>query len=439
MITRNKVWFGVTTVIYTVLFFIFSGSLRFIKTDFKGLTKSRIIKDFYTIGNFEILFLILATSIIGAIYFMNKNEQLQARLEDKKDRIIYFKESLNFLLVPIVLACIVNFFVKVILFVLNIEILIGKFEIPFYVIFNVIIYIFVIAFLGVSVSLLFQITIKSVLAATLYPLIIVESFILIFGVSNLFVTDKIPFIKVISNFTSNLVLNYLNMFASNLRVEMLGTSTFFITILALLAITLLCLACSSRFLITYREGILNYNYRSIFLRRSILLVMVTVVVMYFSLAIFAGYSLLVINSITLDKAFEYVEILSVILIPTITIFIDYLYMKRNNLISKKDSKIKNGEKNKKNFNLEKNTKNENTLKSKGITKETVEVNCLLESNYIKEFDDSKEYSELECAISYAEIENDDIFFKEEIIIKENLNHENIDIETNHSFIKEDNK
>lgn len=434
-------WFSVTTAIYTVLFFIFSGSLNLIKSDFKGLTKNGAIKEFYTIDNFGVLFLILATSIVGGIYFMNKNDQLQARLKDKKDRIIYFKESLVFLVVPIIGASIVNFFLKLILFGFNMQTLMGQFEIPFHVIFNVSIYVFIIGLLGVSLSFLFQITTKSVLTAALYPLIMLESFILVFGVSNLFVSDRIPVIKVISDFISGLVLNYLNMFLKGLRVEMLGFFTFFMTILGYLALTGVCLASSSRFLATYKEKTLTHSYRSSFLRRTMLFMFITLVTTYFSLAIFGSYSLLKNNSITLDKAFEYVEIISVIVIPFMTVLIEYLYMKKNNLIVKKevDKKEKNKKvklgKNKKNKSKNIELKeNEVSLENKGIMKETIEI------TYAPEFEEelSNIEEELEYVIYDKEIEFDenevkDAFFDEDIETSKSIEEEN------EFFIKEDNK
>ena len=374
---------------------------------------------------------------------MNKNDQLQARLKDKQDRIIYFKESLVFLVVPIIGASVVNFFLKSILFGFNMQTLVGEFEIPFHVIFNVSIYVFIIGLLGASLSFLFQITTKSVLIATLYPLIIIECFILVFGVSNLFVSDRIPVIKVISDFTSTLVLNYLNMFVNGSRVEMLGFSTFFMTVLGLLALSGVCLAGSSRFLVTYKEKTLTHSYRSSFLRRTILVMVITFVTTYVSVAIFGGYSLLKIGSITLDKAFEYVMIISVIAIPALTVLIEYLYMKKNNLIVKKEVAVKKQnvkKENKKNTKVGKNIRNKSknvevkenevNLENKGIVKETVEI------TYAPEFDETE--AELEYAICDKKIELDeneikDVFFDEDIDISKSIEEEN------EFFAKEENK
>ena len=374
---------------------------------------------------------------------MNKNDQLQARLKDKQDRIIYFKESLVFLVVPIIGASVVNFFLKSILFGFNMQTLVGEFEIPFHVIFNVSIYVFIIGLLGASLSFLFQITTKSVLTATLYPLIMFECFILVFGVSNLFVSDRIPVIKVISDFTSTLVLNYLNMFVNGSRVEMLGFSTFFMTVLGLLALSGVCLAGSSRFLVTYKEKTLTHSYRSSFLRRTILVMVITFVTTYVSVAIFGGYSLLKIGSITLDKAFEYVMIISVIVIPALTVLIEYLYMKKNNLIVKKEVAVKKQnvkKENKKNLKIGKNIRNKSknvevkenevNLENKGIVKETVEI------TYAPEFDETE--AELEYAICDKKIELDeneikDAFFDEDIDISKSIEEEN------EFFAKEENK
>ena len=398
---------------------------------------------------------------------MNKNDQLQARLNDKKDRIIYFKESLVFLVVPIIGASVVNFFLKSILFGFNMQTLAGEFEIPFHVIFNVSIYVFIIGLLGASLSFLFQITIKSVLTATLYPLIMFECFILVFGVSNLFVSDRIPVIKVISDFTSTLVLNYLNMFANGSRVEMLGVSTFFMTVLGLLALSGVCLAGSSRFLVTYKEKTLTHSYRSSFLRRTILVMVITFVTTYVSVAIFGGYSLLKIGSITLDKAFEYVAIVSVIAIPVLTVLIEYLYMKKNNLIVKKEvavtkqdvktekkslkveknikskSKSKNKNRNR-NKNKSKNNvelkENEVSLENKGIMKETVEITYA--SEFEEELSNIEESNKIEAELEYAicdkeaELDENDIkdaFFDEDIDISKSIEEEN------EFFAKEDNK
>lgn len=418
------------------------------RSDFKGITKTVAIKEFCTVGNFEILFMILATGIIGAFYFKNKNDQLQIRVENKKDRVDYFKESLILLLVPVLFAGLIGFFVKAGLFGMNIDVLAGDLKIPFYVVFNTSIYIFIVTVFGVSLSFLFQITMKPILTATLYPLFIFESFILIFGVSNLFASDKIPGMMEFSNFTSGLVLKYLNMFMSGLRVEMLGTQIFFTTILAFLAGTVVCLAASSRFLVTYKEKTLTHSYRSAFLRRGIFLVLVTLFTMYFSIVGFGGYSMLVMHSIPLDKAFEYTGIASIIIVPVLTIVIEYFYMRRNNLIGKKMKKEKVAKKKKSKQkqgnveitkNIENNAQNlevkinidvkvnEADLESKGIVKETVKTSYTPKDE--EDLGETKDHGKLneppQIEDAFTQDDSDeensgfeDLFFDEDITIKE---------------------
>lgn len=411
------------------------------RADFKGITTARAIKEFCTIGNFEVLFIIFATSIVAAVYFMNKNDQLTVRLGDKKDRIIYFKESLILLIIPVLFASLLNFMIKSGLFGMHTEILAGKLKIPFHVVFTTSIYIFIIALLGVSISFLFQITMKPILTATLYPLFIFESCILIFGVSNLFASEKITGMMEVSNFTSGLVLKYLNMFMSGLRVEMLGADVFFITILTMLAVTLVCFAGSSRFLVTYKEKTLTHNYRSTFLRRFIFLILVTLFTMYLSIAAFAGYSMLVMESISLDKAFEYTGIASLVLIPILTILIEYLYMRRNNLLAKKAKKTekkkrkensgnvevtKNIENNAQNLDVKINIDvkiNEVDLESKGIVKETVKTSYTPKDE--EDLGETKDHGKLNEAPEIEDVFADedssdfeDLFFDEDITIKE---------------------
>ncbi|MGL4654936.1 MAG: hypothetical protein ACRCWM_03480 [Sarcina sp.] len=418
------------------------------KSDLTKLTKDSAIKEFASISSFGVLFLILAASIVGAVYFMNKNDQLQVRLGEKKERVLYFKESLILLIIPIVFAGLLNFLIKSGLFAMKMDVLAGKLKIPFHVVFTSSIYIFIVALFGISLSFLFQITMKPILTAALYPLFIFESFILIFGVSNLFISEKIPALLQFSNFTSGLVLKYLNMFTSNLRVEMLGTQTFLTTILAFIAGTVVCLAGSSRFLVTYKEKTLTHSYRSTFLRRFIFLVLVTLFTMYLSIAAFGGYSMLVMGSLPLDKAFEYTGIASIVLIPSLTILFEYLYMRRNNLIVKKEKKVKEPkqkkDKNNQNIQVRKNIENnsqnldvkinidvkvnENKLESKGIVKETVKT------SYTPKIEESSEptinlseptkvldafENEIEEISKVDENSVEDLFFDEDITIKEN--------------------
>ncbi|MGL5577023.1 MAG: hypothetical protein ACRDCW_15905 [Sarcina sp.] len=441
LIIRNKIWVGITSAIYTILFFIFSGSLALITSDFKKLTKDEAIKEFCTIGNFEVLFLILATGIIGAVYFMNKEAQLELRLGEKKDRVLYFKESLILLIIPILFAGILSFMIKAGLFGVYVDVLAGKFKIPFHVVFNTSIYIFIVAIFGVSISFLFQITMKPILTAALYPLFIFESFILIFGVSNLFISEKIPGMMEFSNFISELVLKYLNMFMSDLRVEMLGTPIFFTTILAFIAGTVVCLAGSSRFLVTYKEKTLTHSYRSTFLRRFIFIVLVTLFTMYLSIAAFGGYSMFVLGSISLDEAFEYTGIVSIILIPILAIVIEYFYMRRNNLIVKKEKVSKKKKKNKGNVEITKNIENnvqnidvkinldvkvnEVDLESKGIVKETVKTSYIPKDEEglgeTRDFGKVKEILDIKDAFIdnvSNEDSNEELFFDEDIIIKD---------------------
>ena len=407
-------------------------------SDFKGLTKLTAIKEFSTIGNMQVVLLMLATSIIAAVYFRDKEDQLEIRLRDKKERVIYFKESLILLFIPVILASLAGFLIKSALFGINIETLAGSFEMPFYVVFNTTIYMLAIAGFGVSVGFLFQITMKTALTATLYPLFIFESLILIFGVSNLFASEKISGMVEFSNFTSSVVLNYLNMFTSNLRVEMLGTTVFFTTILALIAGSVVCLAGASRFIVTYKEETLTHNYRSTFLRRFIIVDLVTLFVMYLSMAGFGAYSMLNMNSITLDKAMEYSAIATIILVPLLTVLFEYLYIKRNEIVMRKRvKKEKKPRKKKENNNvqitenIENNGQNvdvninidvkinETSLESKGIVKETVKTSYTpkddeeLGENLKEEIEASRFETSIDDNEGFEEL-----FFDEDITIKE---------------------
>ena len=384
LIINNKIWVGITAGIYSVLLFVLSGSLGLIKnssTSFVNLetnvsmTKGFVIRDFLTIGNFGILAFFVVIAIVCAVFFRDKEAQFKARINDKESRVMYFKESLILLLTPIFIGIVINFLIRSLLFIMNQEILSLGLEISYFSAINTYLYILALALLGVSMNFLFQVGVKSVFSAAIIPMFMFEGLILIFGVSNLFTSGKIPLLLMTSNFISDLVENYINLFYSDLRIEMLGMEVFSITILACIAITTVFLATTCRYLVIYDEKRLKYKYRFITIRRVVLVEMVTLVVMYSSIAIFGGIAFLNSAVITIEQSFIYTNIATIVLVIPISIGMDILYRKKYKIVNNKKVKraIKKITENEDECEYEYEQVNleiDDNLSSKGIIKET---------------------------------------------------------------------
>ena len=434
LIINNKIWVGITAGIYSVLLFILSGNLGLIKnssTSFVNLetkvsmTKGFVIRDFLTIGNFGILVFLAIIAILCAVFFRDKEEQLKARLNDKESRIMYFKESLILLLAPIFIGIIINFLIRSLVFMMNKEVLSLGLKISYFSAINTYLYILALALLGISMNFLFQIGVKSIFSATIIPMFMFEGLILIFGVSNLFTSGKIPILLTTSNFISDLIENYVNLFYSNLRIEMLGMEVFFITILACIAMTTVFLATTCRYLVIYDEKILEYNYRFITIRRVVLVEMVTLVVMYSSIAIFGGIAFLNSKVITIEQAFIYTNIATIVLAIPISVVLDILYRKKYKIVNNKKVKraIKKITKNEEdNESEEINLEIDNNLSSKGIIKETKTAKHKTKEKDLGETRGfrGKEISNIKREVGFSFIEEEDIDFIESDIDKDDF-------------------
>lgn len=348
LILSRRIWVSVTAGIYTILLFILSGSLglftaagdKFVNTETKEvMSTSSVVRDFLTIGNFEILIFFIAIAIICGVYFKDKELQLKARLDSKNDRITYFKESLLLLLGPIFVAIGANFLIRSLLFMINQDILSVKLEISYFTAISTYLYIAALSLLGITMNFFFQLSIKPIFTAAIAPMFMFEGIVLIFGVSNLFATTEIPILYSASNFMSELVAKYTNLFYNKLRVETLGIEVYFITMLACIAISAIFLAISCRFLVRYNNERLNLKYRFETLRRVILVEAITLIVMYLSIAILGGMAFLDTDKMTLDNAFKYTAVSTLVIVPILSIILDIIYRKINNLSKSKDTKV----------------------------------------------------------------------------------------------------
>ena len=422
LIINNKIWVGITAGIYSVLLFVLSGSLGLIKnssTSFVDLetkvsmTKGFVIRDFLTIGNFGILTFLAVIAIVCAVFFRDKDKQLRARINDKESRVMYFKESLILLLTPIFIGIIINFLIRSLLFIMNQEILSLGLKISYFSAINTYLYILALALLGVSMNFLFQVGVKSVFSAAIIPMFMFEGLILIFGVSNLFTSGKIPLLLMTSNFISDLVENYVNLFYSNLRIEMLGMDVFVITILACIAMTTIFLATTCRYLVIYDEKRLEYKYRFITIRRVVLVEMVTLIVMYSSIVIFGGIAFLNSAVITIEQSFIYTNIATIVLVIPISIKLDILYRKKYKIVNNKKVKrvIKKTIKSEEEYDIEEvNLEIDDNLSSKGIIKETKTAKHKIKEKDLGEtrgFRES-EVSNIKREVGFSFIENDDV-------------------------------
>lgn len=350
-------------------------------------------------------------AIFCAIFFRDKEKRFRACLNDKKARINYLKEALVLLFIPLFVAIVVNFLIKSLLFVMNQEILSLKLEVPYVFIVMTYLYILVLSALGISVNFLFQVGVKSRFSAAVLPMFMFEGLILVAGVSNIFTSREIPIVFTTSNLISDLIFKYVNMFTENYRIELLGTDVYSITLLSLLALTTVFLACTCRYVMTYDEKCLNYSLRFTVIRRLIILSLVSLLTMYISIAIFGSIAMFKDHALTIDQAFMATTVTSIVLIPILTVGIEVLYMKNNNILKSKKNKdgLKNSDKdettkslkklkkvklrksNKKaeeNFDDFSEIKNESSvmspldenLESKGIVKETILANYKQKDN-----------------------------------------------------------
>lgn len=404
---KNKFWLTVTTLVYTTIVFIVSSSMNLIKNKGTGfivkvdsvtnraMTKNEIITDCLTIGNFQIIIFVFSIFIISGIYFKNKNEHLLAFIDEKNERVKYFKESILFIFVPVFIAIIINFFTRSVLYFSFKDILAVTNGIEYSFAIITYLHMIILSIFAISVSLLFQVAIKSTFIATILPIVLFEGAILIFGVSNIFVSQDIPMLFGISNILSELIFKYINMFMSNYRIELLGTQEFIKVILSYLAVASAFTAISCRYIVTYDSKSLALTYRVAWIRRTMYIVITSIITIYLSIAVLGSIALLTGHKLMIDKAYMLTTVISILGIPIIFIFMEYRYIKINNIkrVKKVKKKIEisdeviDGQLIENNTNKELMSANsdnffdeikppvlEKKLKNKGIMKETITTN-----------------------------------------------------------------
>lgn len=304
----------------------------------RGMTTDEIITECLTIGNFQIIIFVFSIFIISGIYFKNKNEHLLAFIDEKKERIKYFKESILFIFAPVFIAIIINFLIRSMMYFSFNDVLAVTNGIEYNFAIITYLHMIVLSIFGIAVSLLFQVAIQSTFIATILPIVLFEGVILIFGVSNIFVSQDIPILFGVSNILSELVFKYINMFMSNYRVELLGTQEFIKVILSYLAFASVFTAIACRYIVTYDSKSLTLKYRVAWIRRSMYMVITSIITIYTSIAILGSIALLTGHKLMIDKAYMLTTVISIIIIPIIFIFMEYRYIKNNNI--KKVKKVK---------------------------------------------------------------------------------------------------
>ncbi|MGL4989824.1 MAG: hypothetical protein ACRC57_01485 [Sarcina sp.] len=358
----------------------------------RAMTKNEIITECLTIGNFQIIIFVFSIFIISGIYFKNKNEHLLAFIDEKKERIKYFKESILFIFIPVLIAIIINFLIRTMMYFSFKGILAVTNGIEYSFAIVTYFHMIVLSIFAISVSLLFQVAIKSVFIATILPIVLFEGAILIFGVSNIFISQDIPILFGISNILSELIFKYINMFMSNYRVELLETQEFIKVILSYVASASVFTAIACRYIVTYDSKSLALKYRVAWIRRTMYIVITSIITIYLSIGILGSIALLTGHKLMIDKAYMLTTIISILIIPIIFIFIEYRYIKTNNI--KKTKKVKKIKEKIENSNeaieeqiLETNLEDDNNsfdemkipalekkLVNKGIMKETITTN-----------------------------------------------------------------
>lgn len=408
LISANKLWVGISAAVYSVLFFIVTGNLNLIENvgdEFTKvikstekvvrLTKDEVFKECFTIGNIEIVIFIISIAILCLIFFKDKEYTLEDIVDDSKAKVKFFKDSVILLMLPITIGIIINFFISSILFVLNQEIISLEYKISYFSTLICYVYVFILALVGVGAHFMFQICVKSKYIAAVTPILVFESIIMIFGVTCIFVSGRVPVLTQISEVTSDFLVKYPNMFYLKQRVETLAGSEMFMTMLAIFAVALIFFAGTSRSLLLLNKNRLEKNFRFEMIRKVLLLDLIACSTIYLMLV---GFILAALFS---DDAFKYMDAIdiasigSVVLIPVIYIGFEVIYKKRNKyeLEYNQDDEVENIKRRSKNklkpkisqdiddiknydMPIEREVKikvNKSNFKSKGIIKETVKT------------------------------------------------------------------
>lgn len=294
-----------------------------------------------------------------------------------------------FLLIgPIVFAIILNLIFKSII-VVTLKDTLSALKITY--LDSIMSYIYILAAVLISVGLhyIFQIAIKSQIWATILPAIIVESLIMIFGVASLFVSESVWILKVISDLVSEFIFEYVNLFVTKSRVELMDSKSQMILLAIMTVVATMMILWAKSLTYEIDKDNLKYNYRFTSIRRIVLFLVVCTSIIFSVSGILILISVFNSNVLAFETALISSNVICAFSIPIVFVLVERRYLKNNNLISKakkKENKKLKGSKSKKKKDRDVNVKvNENDLDSKGIIKETVKV-------------------------KYKEVEDDDNFF-----------------------------
>ncbi|MGL5765547.1 MAG: hypothetical protein ACRCX8_07900 [Sarcina sp.] len=451
----NKKWLAIAAAAYTAIFFVLTGNLGLIrgfKADFMTVdgirfSKNYILTKYMTTGTLQVACIFIAIGLISIFYFLDKEEQFKVRLESKEDRIKYLKESMIILSIPAIIAIIFNFLIRSGMFIVGQEIFSLELEIEYFSVISTYLYVLAICFAGIPVSFLFQVGVKSRLIAGMLPVIMAEALIMVVGVTNIFTTGAFA---AISNKVSVPILYLANMFAYNYRVEILGGKVFGITMLSLVAFGFVSLAITCRLLISYDLEDLKLTYRFTWLRRFIILGIIPFFTIYLLLVMFCSYAMFSYDSMSLDRAYELTNLLSVILAPLLCVGAELYYLKSNNIVNNKNVKKsikKVNEDLKKAKTKEVNTLNKEVdefLESKGILKETVTVEHnegINNDNIIEDINRDELFEKNEDEISLEELraEVNKVLDNTTVLSSSQQIEENVQIEEDDFFIMKKDK
>ena len=360
-------------------------------SNFNGLKRMQVIKSCFSTGNIQGLILFFSIAIVCLVFFRNKENLLNDLANDDKKRGNFFKESMFLLIGPIAFAIILNLFFKSIIFVITKDTL-SALKITYLDSIISYVYIFAAVLISVGIHYIFQIAIKSQLWATMLPAILIESLIMVFGVASLFVSESIWILKVISDAVSEFVFEYVNLFITKSRVEIMDSKSKMILLAIMTVVATMMILWAKNLTYELNKESLKYNFRFMSIRRIVSFLVVCTSIIFSVSGVLILISVFNSDLLGFEMALILSNVICAFSIPIVFVLVERRYLKNNNLISKKENKkTKNSKLKKSKISAEKksdkevNVKvNENDLDSKGIIKETVKVKC-------KEVDDDDNF------------------------------------------------
>ncbi|MPQ42891.1 hypothetical protein GBZ86_03865 [Clostridium tarantellae] len=160
--------------------------------------------------------------------------------------------------------------------------------------------------------------------ATIIPLFTFDGFILIFGISTLFFSDKLSFIKKLMEPISSFIIDILDLLYFNVRLENKDIKVQLFVLMVIIAITFLIL-----YIIYVMLGLLNksnlkkpYFFEGF---RYVFYAVISILIGFYSISGIGFLMLFLGDKYTFNEGALYINIISLIAIGGIYVILEYLY------------------------------------------------------------------------------------------------------------------